>query len=109
MFCCNSNLIYKDQSTDPSASSKLPDSKFHDRFRNKDKGLNGLTKSFEMINSTEVNNKLRTRPAENKFSTLENSDFVPLKGYNLDNYVFLKIINDHNPSIQKYNKRGKLY
>ena len=67
----------------------IPFNNFHERFRNKDRLANELNKSFEFINSSQTNNKLRTRPIQSTTSPIENSEYVP--------------------SVQQYNRRGKLY
>ena len=55
----------------------IPFNNFHERFRNKDRLANELNKSFEFINSSQTNNKLRTRPIQITTSPIENSEYVP--------------------------------
>lgn len=67
----------------------MPNYKFHEKFRKRDTSLGALNRSQDMLNNPSVNDALRTRPTKLAQVAAQNADYVP--------------------SIQKYNRRGKLY
>lgn len=80
-----------DQSVDINKGSlnKFNHQNYHDKFNQRDRSVERINKSMNMLNSQGVNDKLRTRPTQRGMSTFDNPDYIP--------------------SIQKYNRKGKLY
>lgn len=69
---------------------RIHNQRFHDKFR-RENSLDNINREFKALNSSSINDTLRTRPTgKTNVTTIEHPD------YNI-------------PSVQKYNKRGKLY
>ena len=70
-------------------SPQLPKYNFHEKFSQHERSANDrFNKDAHLLNNIGVNDSLRTRPTNKPNVTMDNG------------YV---------PSIQKYNRRGKLY
>jgi hypothetical protein len=69
-------------------SPQPPHFNFHDKFKKHENTVANNKQDFERLNSTSVNDQLRTRPT---------------------NKANMSVDNSHGPSIQKYNRKGKLY
>ena len=71
-------MIYNwklDQSLVSESANRLQN--FHDKFKSRDKQIDQFTKSFEIINSSKINDRLRTRPIQNKIMMpIQNSDYA---------------------------------